>query len=95
MSLVMLYIYFAVNKLRQNNTPVYFILLYILYMLVVDSKAGVCMDIHGLFFTFAVKYILWVLVRTAPMCTISLCFSKDKKKKLTQNQLKIVFFTAE
>ena len=52
-----------------------------------------------LFFFFALKHRLWVLVRTASLteavltCTNNICF-EQKYEKSKKNQLKIVIFSA-
>ena len=60
------------------------------------SKTGVYRGIHY-FLIFALKHILWVLVRTASdavlTCTRNICFEQNDENS-KKNQLKNVIFTA-
>ena len=67
------------------------------YTLLLYSKIGVYKIIHY-FIIFALKHILWVLVRTASneavlTCTTMYVLSKNRKK-FTNIHLKIIVFTA-
>ena len=72
-----------------------------MYTPLLFSKTGVYRGIHY-FLIFALKYILWVLVRAVLRlneavltCTHNICFQqKYEKSKKKKNQLKIVIFTA-
>ena len=65
--------------------------MYTPYIPLLYSKSGVYMGIHYLLI-FALKHIVWVLVRT---CTHNICFElkyeNSKKKKINR---KLSFFTA-
>ena len=62
------------------------------YTLLLYSKSGVYRGINY-FLIFALKHILWVLVRTASTCTHNICFEQKYENRKT-NQLKTVIFTA-
>ena len=70
----------------------------VLYMYLLYSKTGVYMGTHY-FLIFALKQILWILVRTASInetvltCTNNICF-EQKYENSKKNRLKIVIFTA-
>ena len=65
------------------------------------NKTGVYMGLHY-FLIFALKHILWVLVRineAVLTCTHNICFEQKYEKsknmkKVKKNQLKIVIYTA-
>ena len=70
--------------IHQDNMSVCFIPP---YTLLLYSKTGVYRGIHY-FLIFALKHILWVLVRTASMCTHNICFEQkyeNSKKNSIEN----------